>query len=343
MSYKKALITGITGQDGAVLAGLLLEKGYKVSGLRPYLPVDDAERITNIIDDIDLYHADLADMASLIRVLDRTQPDEIYNLAALSHVQASFDMPEATANINALGPLRLLESMRATGLQTARFYQASSSEMYGNAQAPQDENTPFMPCSPYGIAKLNAYWTVRLYRDAYGFHASNGILFNHESPLRGDHFVTRKITRAVGEFLSGRQQPLLLGNLDARRDWGHARDYMEGAWCMLQQAKADDYVLATGKTHSVRDFATQAFACTGRAISWQGTGIAETGHDKITGQVLVRVDPALYRPLEIDVLCGNADKARRILGWQPSASFDALVTEMVAADSPSIMGQKRYA
>lgn len=343
MSYKKALITGITGQDGAVLAALLLEKGYKVYGLRPYLPVDDTEKLYPVLDDIELLYGDLSDTPSLIRALERVRPDEIYNLAAMSHVQVSFTIPEATIDINAAGPLRLLEAMRAVGLQSARFYQASSSEMYGNAPVPQNENTPFMPCNPYGIAKLAAYWMVRLYREAYGFHASNGILFNHESALRGEQFVTRKITRAAGEFCTGRTAPLLLGNLEARRDWGHARDYMMGAWQMLQQASADDYVLATGETRSVRDFASRAFACAGRDIVWQGEGTNETGHDKVTGQMLVRIDPALYRPVEVTHLHGDAAKARDVLGWHPSFSFDDLVAEMVAADMPAFAAQKRYA
>lgn len=343
MSLKKALITGITGQDGAALAALLLEKNYKVTGMRPYLPVDDTGRLSGILGDIDLVYGDLTDTGSLMRVLDRVRPDEIYNLAGLSHVQASFDMPEVTANINALGPLRLLEAMRGIGLLRSRFYQASSSEMFGNVPAPQDESTPFAPCSPYGIAKLAAYWTVRLYRNAYGFHASNGILFNHESAQRGGDFVTRKITRAVGEFCAGRTAPLMLGNLDACRDWGHARDYMEGAHLMLQQPRGDDYVLASGITRTVRDFASSAFARGGYKIIWQGRGLAETGRDKITGKILIGIDPTLYRPLEIDVLCGNADKARRVLGWQPRVSFEDMVAEMVEADMPAIIGKKRYA
>lgn len=344
MSYKKALITGITGQDGAVLAAILLEKGYKVFGLRPYLPVDDTEKLYPVLDEIELLYGDLSDTPGLIRALERIQPDEIYNLAAMSHVQVSFTIPEATMDINAAGPLRLLEAIRAVGLSEARFYQASSSEMYGNAPAPQSEDTPFMPCNPYGVAKLAAYWMVRLYREAYGFHASNGILFNHESNLRGEQFVTRKIIRAAGEFCAGRTAPLLLGNLEARRDWGHARDYMTGAWQMLQQPSADDYVLATGQTRSVRDFASLAFSCAGYDIVWQGEGMHETGHDKITGAVMVRIDPALYRPLEVECLRGDAAKARRVLGWQPAYSFDELVAEMVEADMPAFAAaRKRYA
>ncbi len=343
MSNKKALITGITGQDGSVLAELLLSKGYKVCGLRPYLPVDDTERLYAVSGDIDLVHADLADSASLSRILEQFKPDEIYNLAAMSHVQVSFSMPEHTANINAIGVVRLLEAMRALGMgRDVRFYQASSSEMYGNAPAPQDENTPFAPCSPYGAAKLYAYWMVRTYRDAYGFHASNGILFNHESAVRGEQFVTRKITRAVGEFSMGRKEPLMLGNLEARRDWGHAKDYMRGAWMMLQQDAPDDYVLATGETHSVREFVERAFVAGGRQVVWNGEGVHETGHDKFSGQMLVRIDPALFRPQEIHCLIGNCEKARKILGWQSEHSFEDLVAEMVEADSPSSLRMKAY-
>ncbi len=343
MSNKKALITGITGQDGSVLAELLLSKGYKVCGLRPYLPVDDTERLYAVSGDIDLVHADLADSASLSRILEQFKPDEIYNLAAMSHVQVSFSMPEHTANINAIGVVRLLEAMRALGMgRDVRFYQASSSEMYGNAPAPQDENTPFAPCSPYGAAKLYAYWMVRTYRDAYGFHASNGILFNHESAVRGEQFVTRKITRAVGEFSMGRKEPLMLGNLEARRDWGHAKDYMRGAWMMLQQDAPDDYVLATGETHSVREFVECAFVAGGRQVVWNGEGVHETGHDKFSGQMLVRIDPALFRPQEIHCLIGNCEKARKILGWQSEHSFEDLVAEMVEADSPSSLRMKAY-
>lgn len=342
MSHKTALITGITGQDGAVLADILLEKDYRVCGLRPYLPVDDTERLVSLPRDVELFHADMTDSASLMRILEQTRPDEIYNLAAMSHVQVSFSMPEHTGNVNALGPLRLLEAMRTLGMERARFYQASSSEMFGNAAAPQSEATPFAPCSPYGVAKLYAYWMVRTYRDAYGFHASNGILFNHESALRGEQFVTRKITRAVGEFSMGRKEPLQLGNLDARRDWGHAKDYMMGAWMMLQQDKPGDYVLATGETHSVREFVERAFMASGRQVVWHGEGIDESGHDKFSGQKLVMVDPALFRPQEIHCLIGDSAKAQLELGWKPEHSFDDLVNEMVEADSPAAMGRKLY-
>jgi GDPmannose 4,6-dehydratase len=342
MLRKTALITGITGQDGAVLAAILLEKGYRVCGLRPYLPVDDMERLVALSGDIELFHADMTDSASLMRVLEQTRPDEIYNLAAMSHVQVSFSMPEHTGNVNALGPLRLLEAMRTLGMQQVRFYQASSSEMFGNAPAPQNEETPFAPCSPYGVAKLYAYWMVRTYRDAYGFHASNGILFNHESAQRGEQFVTRKITRAVGQFGMTRKEPLQLGNLDARRDWGHAKDYMRGAWMMLQQDKPDDYVLATGETHSVREFVEKAFAAAERQIVWHGDGIDESAHDKFSGQKLVMVDPTLFRPQEIHCLIGDSAKARQVLGWAPEHSFDDLVTEMVESDSPSALGRRLY-
>ena len=344
MSHKKALIIGITGQDGSVLAEILLEKGYKVCGLRPYLPVDDTERLYPILDHVELVYGDMADSASLIRVLEHFKPDEIYNLAAMSHVQVSFSMPEHTANINGIGPVRILEAMRMMGIERdVRFYQASSSEMFGNAPAPQNEDTMFAPCSPYGVAKLYAYWMVRTYRDAYGFHASNGILFNHESAVRGEQFVTRKITRAVGEFSMGRKEPLVLGNLEARRDWGHARDYMRGAWMMLQQDAPDDYVLATGETHSVREFVEMAFAQAGRQIVWNGVGVDETGHDKFGGQMLVKVNPSLFRPQEINCLIGDPAKARETLGWMPDYSFETLVAEMVEADSPASIRKKAYA
>ncbi len=342
MPRKTALITGITGQDGAVLANILLEKGYRVCGLRPYLPVDDLERLHDLPKDAELYHADMSDGASLMRILEQTKPDEIYNLAAMSHVQVSFSMPEHTGNVNGLGPVRLLEAMRSMDMKEVRFYQASSSEMFGNAPAPQNEETPFSPCSPYGASKLYAYWMVRTYRDAYGFHASNGILFNHESAQRGEQFVTRKITRAVGEFGMGRKEALQLGNLDARRDWGHARDYMNGAWMMLQQDAPGDYVLATGETHSVREFVERAFEASGRQIVWHGAGAGETGHDKFSGQTLVSIDPTLFRPQEIHCLIGDCTKARETLGWSPRISFEELVAEMVEADSPAAIGKRLY-
>lgn len=329
---KRALITGITGQDGAILARLLLAKGYEVHGLRPYSAVPDTIRLDKL-PDLTLHHGDMTDSGSLLRVIDAARPDEIYNLAAMSHVHVSFDMPEYAANVNALGTLRLLEAIRTLKMEKAvRFYQASSSEMFGRAAAPQSETTPFEPCSPYAAAKLYAYWTVRNYRDAYGIHASNGILFNHESPIRGEEFVTRKITRAVGEIEAGRKEPLMLGNLDAKRDWGHAQDYMVGAWQMQQQNKPGDYVLATGQSHSVREFVEKAFACIGITIAWDGKGLDEKGRDKRAGTILVAIDPALFRPQEIHHLVGDAASARKVLGWQPRVTFDALVREMVEAD-----------
>ena len=342
MTSKTAFITGITGQDGAVLAQILLEKGYRVCGVRPYLPVGDTERLDAISREIELFHGDMSDAASLIRLLEKIRPDEIYNLAAMSHVQVSFSMPELTANVNALGPVRLLEAMRALDMKNVPFYQASSSEMFGNAPAPQNETTPFAPCSPYGAAKLYAYWMVRMYREAYGFHASNGILFNHESALRGEQFVTRKITKAIGEFGMGRKEPLQLGNLEARRDWGHAHDYMMGAWMMMQQKTPDDYVLATGKTRTVREFVEHAFEISGRSIVWHGEGVSETGHDKFSGQALVSIDPELFRPNEINCLIGDSSKARLTLGWKPQISFEQLIAEMVEADSPQHIRQKIY-
>lgn len=329
---KRALITGITGQDGAILARLLLDKGYDVHGMRPYAAVPDTGRVADLAG-LTLHHGDMTDGGSLLRVLSDVRPDEIYNLAAMSHVHVSFSMPEYAANVNALGTLRLLEAIRAlTMAQDVRFYQASSSEMFGRAPAPQSEDTPFEPCSPYAAAKLYAYWTVRNYRDAYGMHASNGILFNHESPLRGEEFVTRKITRAVGEIEAGRTQPLLLGNLEAKRDWGHARDYMVGAWQMLQQDSPGDYVLATGNAYSVREFVEKAFACVGMTLAWEGSGVDEKARDTKDGAVVVAVDPSLFRPQEIHHLVGDAARARAALGWQPSVTFDDLVRDMVMED-----------
>lgn len=323
-------MTGVTGQDGAVLARFLLEKGYTVHGLRSYAATPDTGRIDDL--PLTLHYGDMTDTGSLRRVLDAAAPDEIYNLAAMSHVHVSFTIPELSANVNALGTLRMLECLYLSGAADTRFYQASSSEMFGRSAAPQNEETPFAPCSPYGVSKLFAYWTVRNYREAYGFHASNGILFNHESPERGEHFVTRKITRGVNDVLSGRLAVLELGCLDARRDWGHARDYMRGAWLMLQQTQADDYVLATGVSRTVRDFVTVAFAASGVPIAWTGQGMDEKAIHKNTGQVLVKIDPALFRPQEIHELRGDAAKARRVLGWRPEISFDDMVAEMVAED-----------
>lgn len=343
MASKTALITGITGQDGGVLARILIEKGYQVYGLRPYLPVDDTQNISDIKKSLSLVYGDVQDTASLIRVLEQIKPDEIYNFSALTHVGLSFSMPEAVGNINGQGVVRLMEAMRATGIdKTARLYQASSSEMFGNAPAPQNEQTAFCPCSPYGCSKLYAYWMVRTYRDAYGMHASNGILFNHESAYRGDEFVTRKITRTLGEFSMGRKEPLKLGNIDARRDWGHAYDYMMGAWMMLQQPRPDDYVLATGHTRSVRDFVDLAFSFSGYDIVWNNAGVEEVGRDKISGRIMIEIDKDLFRPVDINVLQGDATKAQKILGWSPRISFENLVEEMVAVDVPAMSRKRTY-
>lgn len=331
MNRKVALITGVTGQDGAHLSRFLLGKGYSVHGLRCYSATEDRERLFgDILDhsDFHLHTGDLTDGGNLVRVLQRIRPDEIYNLGAQSHVGASFEMPELTADVNGIGTLRLLESIRILTLQDhVRIYQASSSEMFGNAPGPQDENTPFAPCSPYAAAKLYAYWIVRTYRQSYGLHASNGILFNHESSIRGIDFVTRKIARAVAW-----NEPLSLGNLDTRRDWGHARDYVAGMWMMLQQDVADDYVLATGQSHSVRDFVEAAYAYTGIKVVWKGAGVTEQGLCAKTGRILVTIDPKLFRPAEVHHLIGNATKARNILGWVPKTGFSELVSDMVDAE-----------
>jgi GDPmannose 4,6-dehydratase len=345
MAEKVALITGITGQDGAYLAELLLAKGYVVHGIKRRSSSFNTARVDHLYRDphgsgvrFFLHYGDLTDATNLIRLIAHCGPSEIYNLAAQSHVQVSFETPEYTANADAIGTLRLLEAMRILGIEkTSRFYQASTSELYGNAtEFPQNEQTPFRPRSPYGAAKLYAYWIAVNYREAYGIHASNGILFNHESPIRGETFVTRKITRAVAAIHLGLQEKLYIGNLDAKRDWGHARDYVEGMWLMLQQPKPDDYVLATGESHSVRDLVTLAFAETGRTIEWKGKAEKETGVDGKTGKVLVEVDPNYYRPTEVDHLLGDASKARKVLGWTHKISFDALVKEMVASDIHSM-------
>ena len=282
----------------------------------------------------------MTDGGNLTRLLETIKPDEIYNMAAMSHVHASFDVPEATANVNALGPLRLLDAMRnVDSINDMRFYQASSSEMFGSSPAPQNEQTPFEPCSPYGVAKLYAYWMVRTYRDAYGLFASNGILFNHESPTRGEEFVTQKIAKAVREIKLGQREKLFLGNLDSQRDWGHAKDYMEGIWKILQHDKADDFVLATGQSHTVREFVTLAFAVADITIEWQGEGMAETGRDKATGKVLVEIDETLFRPKEVNHLLGDASKAKEELGWSASTTFQNLVQDMVNVDG--FMSQTR--
>lgn len=341
MSEKVALITGITGQDGAYLAKLLLDKGYVVHGIKRRSSSFNTARIDDLYQDphvesarLFLHYGDLTDSTNLIRIVQETQPAEIYNLAAQSHVQVSFETPEYTANSDAIGTLRLLEAIRLLGLaKTTRFYQASTSELYGKVQeTPQSERTPFYPRSPYAAAKLYAYWITVNYREAYDMHASNGILFNHEGPTRGETFVTRKITRAVAAIELGLQETLYLGNLDASRDWGHARDYVEGMWRILQQEKPDDYVLATGETHSVREFVELAFAEVGRTIRWQGKDENEIGIDTKTGKVLVKVDPRYFRPTEVDLLLGDPRKAHQVLGWRHKTTFPELVAEMVASD-----------
>ena len=348
MPEKVALITGITGQDGAYLAELLLAKGYIVHGVKRRSSSFNTERIDHLYTDphdsdgrMFLHYGDMTDATNLIRIVQETQPDEIYNLAAQSHVQVSFETAEYTANADALGPLRLLEAIRLLGLTgKTRFYQASTSELYGAVQeTPQDESTPFAPRSPYAAAKLYAYWMTVNYREAYAIHASNGILFNHESPIRGETFVTRKITRAVAAINLGLQEKLYLGNLDARRDWGHARDYVEGMWRMLQQPEPDDYVLATGETRSVRDFVECAFAEVGTRIEWRGKGIDEVGLAAGTNRPLVEIDPGYFRPTEVDTLRGDASKARDKLGWTHKTSFKALVAEMVRADLETVIAE----
>lgn len=342
MSSKKvALITGVTGQDGALLAELLLSKNYTVHGVKRRSSLINTDRVDHLYHDphepnVDflLHYGDLTDSTNLIRIVQEVQPDEIYNLAAQSHVQVSFETPEYTANADALGTLRLLEAIRILGLtQKTRFYQASTSELYGKVQAvPQNETTPFYPRSPYAVAKLYAYWITVNYREAYGMHASNGILFNHEGPTRAETFVTRKITRAVAAIHLGFQDKLFLGNLDAKRDWGHARDYVEGMWRILQQPEPDDYVLATGETHTVREFVERAFTEIGIAIGWKGSGAGERGFDQKSGRVLVEIDPRYFRPTEVDLLLGDPSKACKQLGWKHTVSFHQLVSDMVASD-----------
>src|SRR5690349_3762457 len=339
---KVAMITGVTGQDGAYLAELLLRKGYAVHGVKRRSSLFNTERVDHLYHDphetggvpFYLHYGDLTDATNLIRLVQEVRPDEIYNLAAQSHVKVSFETPEYTANADAIGTLRLLEAIRILGLEkTARFYQASTSELYGKVQeTPQRETTPFYPRSPYAAAKLYAYWITVNYREAYGLHASNGILFNHESPLRGETFVTRKITRAVAAIALNKQEALYLGNLDAQRDWGHARDYVEGMWLMLQQPAPDDYVLATGETHTVREFLEKAFAVVGIRLGWHGQDVEEVGVDERTGRVLVRIDPRYFRPTEVDLLLGDPTKARTKLGWTHKVAFADLVKEMVEAD-----------
>jgi GDPmannose 4,6-dehydratase len=338
---KVALITGVTGQDGAYLAEMLLEKGYIVHGIKRRSSSFNTNRIEHLYEDphvesprFILHFGDMTDSTNLIRVVQETQPDEIYNLAAQSHVQVSFETPEYTSNADGTGTLRLLEAIRLLGLtKKTRFYQASTSELYGKVQeVPQSETTPFYPRSPYAAAKLYAYWIVVNYREAYGMHASNGILFNHESPIRGETFVTRKITRAAAAIHLGLQDRLYLGNLDAKRDWGHAREYVRGMWLMLQQDEPEDYVLATGETHSVRSFVEKAFAKIGMPIDWRGEGAEEKGYDKTSGQCVVEVDPLYFRPTEVDLLIGDPTKAHTKLGWKHETSLDQLVAEMVRED-----------
>ena len=338
---KVALITGVTGQDGAYLAELLLDKGYIVHGIKRRSSSFNTNRIEHLYEDphVDnprfiLHYGDMTDATNLIRIVQETQPHEIYNLAAQSHVQVSFETPEYTANADGTGTLRLLEAIRLLGLtKKTRFYQASTSELYGKVQAvPQNETTPFYPRSPYAAAKLYAYWIVVNYREAYGMHASNGILFNHESPIRGETFVTRKITRAAAAIHLGLQERLYLGNLDAKRDWGHAREYVRGMWLMVQQDEPEDYVLATGETHTVRSFVEKAFARVGMPIDWRGEGVEEKGYDKISGRCVVEVDPAYFRPTEVDLLLGDPTKAHTKLGWKHEVSLDQLVSEMVRED-----------
>ncbi|MEQ1770200.1 MAG: GDP-mannose 4,6-dehydratase [Devosia sp.] len=337
---KVALITGATGQDGAYLARLLLDKGYVVHGVKRRSSSFNTGRIEDIYQDphitnahFHLHYGDMTDATNMIRIVQETQPDEIYNLAAQSHVQVSFETPEYTANSDGIGVLRLLEAIRILGLESkTRFYQASTSELYGISPAPQNEQTPFYPRSPYAAAKLYGYWIVVNYREAYGLHASNGILFNHESPLRGETFVTRKVTRAVAAIHAGRQERLYLGNLDAERDWGHAREYVEGMWLMLQQDAPGDYVLATGITTTVRRFVEWAFEDAGIVIGWQGSGLAERGIDARTGRCLIEIDPRYFRPTEVHRLLGDASKASDVLNWRAKTSVRELVREMVAAD-----------
>jgi GDPmannose 4,6-dehydratase len=338
---RRALITGITGQDGAYLAELLLAKGYEVHGIKRRASSFNTDRIDHLYQDphepgrrMHLHYGDLTDATNLVRIMQLVKPDEIYNLAAQSHVAVSFETPEYTANSDALGTLRLLEAIRILALEgRTRFYQASTSEMYGKvAETPQSERTPFYPRSPYGAAKVYAYWITVNYREAYGMFACNGILFNHESPIRGETFVTRKISRGLARVKEGLDDCLFLGNLGALRDWGHARDYVRAQWLMLQQEHADDFVIATGEQHSVREFIEKAAEQLEMAIAWEGQGVEERGVERSSGKVIVRVDPRYFRPTEVDTLLGNADKARRLLEWEPNVTFDELVREMVTSD-----------
>ena len=339
MAQRVALIAGVTGQDGALLAELLLSKGYAVHGIKRRSSSFNTARVDHLYVDphekegrFRLHYGDMTDATNLIRIIQETQPDEIYNLAAQSHVQVSFETPEYTANADALGTLRLLEAIRILKMESrVRFYQASSSEMYGETPPPQDEQSPFRPRSPYAAAKVYGYWITANYREAYGIHASNGILFNHEGPTRGETFVTRKITRAVAAIEAGSQQTVYLGNLEARRDWGHARDFVDGIWRIVQQEKPDDYVLATGESHSVREFVERAFAAIGMLLTWRGSGLDEQGVDA-RGIRRVAIDPRYFRPTEVTSLLGDPSKARERLGWKHTIGFEQLVREMVQAD-----------
>ncbi|RWQ53032.1 GDP-mannose 4,6-dehydratase [Mesorhizobium sp.] len=351
MTRKTALITGITGQDGAYLAELLLAKGYDVHGIKRRSSSFNTGRIDNLYQDpheknvrLSLHYGDMTDATNLIRIVQEVQPDEIYNLAAQSHVQVSFETAEYTANADAIGTLRLLEAIRLLGLtKKTRFYQASTSELYGKVQEiPQRETTPFYPRSPYAAAKIYAYWITVNYREAYDIHASNGILFNHESPMRGETFVTRKITRAAAAISLGLQDKLYLGNLSAERDWGHARDYVEGMWRILQHETPDDYVLATGVKNSVRRFVELAFNEVGTEIRWVGSGIDEKGIDAKSGTVLIEVDPRYFRPTEVELLIGDPSKAERVLGWKATTSLDAMVQEMVRSDLETVKRESEH-
>ncbi len=341
MKNKVALITGVTGQDGAYLSELLLSKGYEVHGVKRRSSLFNTSRIDHIYQDahernvkFKLHYGDLTDSTNLIRIVQEVQPDEIYNLAAMSHVKVSFETPEYTANADGIGTLRILEAIRILGLEKkTKFYQASTSELYGLVQEiPQKETTPFYPRSPYGVAKLYGFWITKNYREAYGMFACNGILFNHESPVRGETFVTRKITRAAAKIALGLQEKLFMGNIDSERDWGHAKDYVEGMWLMLQQDTPEDYVLATGKKISVRTFIDWAFSEVGITLAWQGTGIDEKGINKADGKVLIEIDEKYFRPAEVDLLVGDASKAKKNLGWEPKYTVEELCREMVKSD-----------
>lgn len=342
LSAKVALIFGVTGQDGAYLAEFLLNKGYEVHGVKRRSSSFNTGRINHLYRDqheqeskrFKLHYGDVSDSGNVVRIIAETQPDEIYNLAAQSHVRVSFDLPEYTANVDALGTMRILEAVRFLGLiEKTKIYQASTSELYGKVQeTPQTETTPFYPRSPYGVAKLYGYWIIINYREAYNMFACNGILFNHESPLRGETFVTRKITRAVASIKLGKQDHIFIGNLDSKRDWGYAKDYVEAMWLMLQQDTPDDFVVATGETHSVREFIELAFAQVGIDIAWKGSGVDEVGYDANTGKEYVFIDPKYFRPTEVDLLLGDPAKAKKILGWQPRVTFAELVKIMIEAD-----------